>query len=73
MEVWLDKMPDESKPYEADDKCPYCGALLKIQTILDCDPEPEDAECPACGKDIELLIEWEPLIGLFKKERYSDV
>lgn len=72
MGVWMEKLPEGAKPYEADDRCPYCEGLAIVETMSDSDPDPESAECPHCGKDVDLLIDWEPIVGLVKNNRYEE-
>lgn len=42
-----------------DAKCPYCGVELAFEYDYEGIDETED-ECPSCGREFDLTIEWEP-------------
>jgi transcription elongation factor Elf1 len=53
--------------YESTDECPYCGAQLKIDYVLDADSVPDKLECPVCGKSAYLEVDWDPIFSLHKQ------
>jgi transcription elongation factor Elf1 len=75
----VDSRAHTAKPMRFERSCLYCGARFEVTAgELPGQPEPQEYDCPECGKQHEVVTTGLPLVRLLrprsdgKNDRYQD-